>query len=418
MACRLARPTLWATVFAGVSAAAGCSSSAAPMTQAKPANAPSSLVAAPDFESAAEELSFAQNGVAPGEEPADGSTRPVDVASSSPTAASATTGNPLCHPDLFAISVAYAWALDYHLYLFLQGVDDALAAGPRVVSDTTHQWTSSATDGTQLQVTLDKTAPGIFRVDESLAASAGGPWVSVMSGTVDHSDASGVTKTLTFDLDAFHQVVPASASDRSAGQLAARLERTMGAGGDDLKVAVTYTLTAFVPVYGDPRGPRTGNVSFLEEPGVGGAMTFDASVMVACSTDPSIGASDTNVYARWYAVQNGAATVVAGRADGRATGGPVAPASGWVGVSCRSVPLARAQGDAPGGSMVADNGYWMVKQETASGATVAGSFVSDASATDPPCDPAFGPVPDAADAASDASLSATIPVAGAFPGEF
>jgi hypothetical protein len=408
---------LWAISVIGALGAMACSGggggASAPLPDAAPAS-----VAPDDFEVAAEDLSMSQNVVAPGEE--------------DPTATSSTASPnvvdpryPNCHPHLFERSVEYAWALNYHLSLFLQSIDALLASGPAVKTDTMHQWLYTAPGGLSVQVTLTKTAPGVFLVDESLAPSAsGGTYVSVVSGSIDRSNPSDVTKTLAFDLDALRTVVPPGTVGKLAGKLAVVLERQKDVGGDDLRVTATYTLTGFVPVYGDPNGPRSGNVFYLEDPGLGGAMIYDASVVFLCPENPTSLASNAVTYARWYIVAGGTTTTVSGRADALATGGQFAAGDVWVGVSCRLVPLRSAQADdADGGTLpLKDNGYWMVKEETAGGATVGatvpGTDVGDESSTDPPCDPAFGPVPSLTTSATDLPIPGALPGAGAYPGEF
>jgi hypothetical protein len=369
---------------------------------------------ADDFEVAAEELSISQNVIAPGEE---------DATATSSTASPnvADPRYPSCHPHLFERSVEYAWALDYHLYLFLQSIDALLASGPAVKSGTVHQWLYTAPGGLLVQVTLTKTAPGVFLVDESLApSSSGGTYVSVVSGSIDRSNPSGVTKTLAFDLDALRSVVPPDTVGRLAGKLTVVLERQKDVGGDDLRVTATYTLTDFVPVYGDPNGPRSGSVFFLEDPGVGGAMIYDASVIFLCPANPASVAADAVTYARWYIVTDGSTPMVSGRADARATGGQLAAGDLWVGVSCRLVPLASAEADgADAGALpLEDNGYWMMKVETAEESAVPGTDVGDENPADPPCDPAFGPVPSLTTSASDPSVPSALPSSDAFPGEF
>ena len=220
-------------------------------------------------------------------------------------------------------------------------------------------------------------------------------------------------KSLSFDLDALHAAIPAIAGDKSTGTLAVAIERTTS--GSGVKQTVDYTLTDFEPTYGDPHGPRTGTVSFLHEPKVGGAMIYSSSLVFFCPDNPSSLVADDQVYLRWFV----SGDTVSGRADGKATGGQFPDGNTWEGVSCRTTTVEKATAsDGSVSGTITDNGYWMVKEESASGATVEGTSIGDSTASDPACDPAFGPVTDLADATNDPTLPASIPATGAFPGQF
>jgi hypothetical protein len=357
----------------------------------------------PEFQSAAEELSIGNNSVAPGEE----------AATTSATITSNSIGAPSCHPHLFERSIDYSRALNYHVFLFVRDIDLLVLLHPHLKTGTKHEWLYTSPEGESVDLTIDKTAPGVFSLQLSLAPKGSTTYVSVASGSVDRSDPGDVKKSLSFDFDALRQVLPASTVDKAAGQLTVDFERTSQSGADR-KRTVTYTLTNFVPVYGDPHGPRSGNIYFLGEPGVGGAMIYDSSTVFFCPSNPQQLSADTLTYARWF-VSGG---TVAGRADSRATGGQFPAGDSWAGVACRSVSAKDAASDDGGTTTVTDDGYWMVKEEDASGATVRGSDVSDTTAGDPACDPAFGPVTDLADATNDPVLPTTIPASGAFPGQF
>ncbi len=262
-------------------------------------------------------------------------------------------------------------------------------------------------------MSLTRSAPGVFALTESIAAPGSTTFTTVVTGNVDRSNVDDVTKSLSFDLDALHSVVPAASADKSTGKLAVAIERTTS--GSQVKQTVDYTLTDFEPTYGDPHGPRTGTVSFLREPGVGGAMIYSSSLVFFCPDNPSSLVADDQVYLRWF-VKDG---TVSGRADAKATGGQFPAGNSWVGLSCRTSTLAKAAAsDGSATVTLTDNGYWMMKEESPSGATVEGESVGDSTSSDPACDPAFGAVTDLADATNDPTLPATIPASGAFPGQF
>ena len=369
-----------------------------------------------DFLAAAQELTVAQNVIAPGEQTPESSGAAPSVASTdsadSGPGALADAAYATCHPHLFARSVLYSASLNYHVRLFLMDVDALLSIGPRVRTATTHTWTYTGPAGNSLEVTLTKSAPGVFSIEASVAATGSSNFVTVVSGSVDRSNVEDIKKTFLFDLDKLHSVIPAAAGDQSAGQFALDIERTVNASGADRKRVVTYTLTNFVPVYGDPHGPRSGDIDFVEEPGVGGAMLYSTSLVFFCPANPSNLAADSDVYARWYV----GGSTVAGRADARATGGQFATGDTWVGLTCLSV--ADAQSGSDSGAAVLDNGYWMMKEEASDGSTVVGSSVTDTQTGDPPCDSAFGAVTDLSDNANDPTLPTAIPATGAFPGQF
>jgi hypothetical protein len=359
--------------------------------------------------SAAQEMSPSNVYIAPGEE----SPTAASTAETSDDGTTADPAYPLCHPHLFARGVEYARVLNAHLAMFVADVDTILALTPRVRAETTHSWEWKAGSGSSIEVTLTKSAPGVFSVTESVAARGSSTFTTVATGSVDRSDVDDVKKTLTFDLDALHAVIPAGAADKSRGTIAVAIERITS--GSQVKQTVGYTLTDFEPMAGDPHGPRTGTVSFLREPGVGGAMIYSSSLVFFCPDNPSGLVADDDVYLRWYVKDDS----VSGRADARATGGQFPAGNDWVGVSCRTATVAKASAsDGTTTATLTDDGYWMIKEENASGATVAGTSIGDTSTADPACDPAFGPVTELADATSDPTLPATIPASGAFPGQY
>jgi hypothetical protein len=314
-----------------------------------------------------------------------------------------------CHPELFARTVEYAEALNYHLHLFLERIDDLLQTKPMVMGSTSTWTYGDAAFG--LQLVLDETSPGVFGVTLGMASTGSPDFTPVVTGIVDRSNPGDITKQLTFDLDARHRVFPYLMGDQSSGQLAVSIERWKNADGTDRKRVVTYDLAAFVPVFGDPHGPRTGSVDLLDEPGVGGAMLYEASTVFLCPSNPQALASDATTYARW--VVQGA--TVSGRADAIATGGQVLPGDRWVGLSCRTNSLL----DLSAAALVTDDAYWLVKEEDASGATLVGLdlAVEDVVTSDAPCSPAFGAVTDQNDDRNDPTLPSSLP-STAFPGQF
>jgi hypothetical protein len=349
---------------------------------------------------AANDLSISQNTFAPGE---------LTPSVGSGTAPGSDLTSIVCHPELFARTVEYSEALNYHVNLFLRDVD-ALLKTTATAEDSTMTWVYEGRDA-DVQLVLDETSAGVFGVKLWIASAGSDQFTAVVTGVIDWSNVNDISKQLTFDLDALHTVFPAASGDHSAGQLAVSIERLKNADGSDRKRVVTYALTNFVPVYGDPHGPRTGSIDFLDEPGVGGAMLYDASTVFLCPPNPQSVASDATTYARWV-VQGG---MVAGRADAVASGGQMLSGDRWVGLSCRSNALSALAAT----TFITDNSYWLIKEEDGSGATLVGLqlAVQDAVTTDPPCNRAFGAVTDLNDDRNDPTIPSSLP-SNAFPNQF
>jgi hypothetical protein len=319
----------------------------------------------------------------------------------------------MCHPELFARSIEYSEELNFHLDMFLGGVDDLLEGAP-VVSGAGSTWTSDGRDA-GVQLILSETSLGDYDVTLSVAPPGSSDFRSVVTGSVDRSSPDDVTKQLTFDLDALHRVFPPAATDHSSGQLAVTVERVTADNGDDRKRVVTYKLINFVPVYGDPHGPRSGTIDLIDEPGIGGAMVYDASTVFFCPANPGDLSADASTYVRWR-FQNG---MVDGRADAIATGGQIPTGDRWVGLSCRTISTSVPVSTGAIADDVTDNGFWLSKEEDAIGSTLAGALVAveDNVMTDPGCDPAFGPVTNLDGYENDPTIPKSLST-GSFPGEF
>jgi len=349
---------------------------------------------------AASEMSIGQNSFAPGEvKPSTGTgLAPGQDLTSVP-----------CHPELFARSVEYSEALNFHVNMFLGDIEALLRGVPTLNGDVA-TWLYESPDA-DLQLQLRETSTDVYDVTLGIAARGSRAFVTVVSGTVDRTLPYDVKKQLTFDIDALHSVFPAAKVDHSSGQLALSAERVRSSEGNDVKRTVTYTLTHFVPFYGDPLGARDGTVSLLDEPALGGAMLYDASTVLSCPPNPQNIAADLTTYVRWQVL----AEAVTGRADAIASGGQMAPGDRWIGLSCRTNSVSALVGAA----LLQDNGYWLMKEEASSGATVLGyeTAVPDGSSTDAPCAPVFGAVTDLNDSTNDPVIPKSLP-SNAFPNEF
>jgi hypothetical protein len=127
--------------------------------------------------------------------------------------------------------------------------------------------------------------------------------------------------------------------------------------------------------------------------------------VLLCPANPGDLEADTTTQSRWFIAADGS---VHGRADAKATGGQMPAGDTWEGVTC-------FQGSRDTLLMpTAETAYWAMKEEDATGATVAGTAQSvGVGAT--ACDPLFGPVPSLTDNASDYGFPAG-PVS--FPNEW
>jgi hypothetical protein len=349
---------------------------------------------------AASDLSIAENIFAPGG---------LIPSLGEGTAPGSGLGSMACHPELFARTVEYSEALNYHVNLFLQHMDDLMQTEP-VTSGVATTWIYVGKDA-DLKLVVWQTGLGVYGLTLGVAPPGSHSYTTVVSGTVDGANPDDISKQLMFDLDALHGVLPAGPGDQSSGRLALHVERLKNADGSDRERVVTYTLTSFVPVYGDPRGPRSGTIDLLDEPGVGGAMLYDATAVFSCPPNPLDLASDARTFARWTVQGN----TVSARADAIASGGQMADGDRWVGLSCNTESMIPVRLSPP---LQSDDGYWLIKEESSSGATLEGNqrAVQDGVSTDPACDPAFGAVTDLYDDRNDPTIPTTLP-ADAFPGE-
>jgi hypothetical protein len=306
-----------------------------------------------------------------------------------------------CHPLLFARTEAVARRLNRHFAHALRRIDHVIARQPALAADGTFVWTERR-DGLDVRFTMTR-AGEVFTwlLELRPAGAADSAFVTVFSGHVDRTGAAGPHQgagAMTLDLDALHAV---------AGlDVAGKVEATF-----DIAAARRLITIAAAGVKWDPDrdgdlprfAPLDATYTFLHEPGVGGSLVLRDAMVFACPANPALSPADATLVSRWYRTASGE---VHGRSDARATGGQIAAGDAWVGVTCHSRP-ARA-------AVAPSEFFWLVKEEDASGATVRSWQVANGAGA---CDPAFGAVPSATDAASDFDF-ATIPTPFPFPGMF
>jgi hypothetical protein len=305
-----------------------------------------------------------------------------------------------CHPHLFTRTHEVISRLNRHTWKHLRHVEE-LIRQHAVASGQTRVW-ENVRDGVDRKFTMTATANAdgsiTFTFQLEMAAVGAGSFVKVMDGTITHvgpatasaSDAGAAALvenkgTVNFDFTALASVLT---TEKARGQISDTFDNLHDP-VKGVKRTATVTLTNFLPEEGDPHGPRNGSYTHLNEPGVGGLLTFQDSLILLCPANSTGAVADLTAVARWYKASDGA---VHGRSDAKATGGQIASGDAWLGVTC-------AKGQT---TSVPAEGYWMMKLEDATGKTVVGQASTIGSE---PCDSAFGPVPSVSDNATDYDFS-------------
>jgi hypothetical protein len=306
-----------------------------------------------------------------------------------------------CHPHLFARTAEVVWRLNAVFYRHLRHVEHLIARRATSLDGGTGTWTETGT-GLEVQRQLTITADGgTYDFALALAPSGQTPpqWVEVLSGsTTKTSTPTGSDRvgSLDFDYDALRSVLPA---EHLTGKVAVAFERLADSSkpAPGLRRTTTVTFTGFSFGPADPHGLRNGTFTHLGEPGVGGSVSFQDSLVLLCPANPQALVADAVTHARWYVASTGE---LRGRADAEATGGQVPAGDSWLGVTCY-------QGDRTLRPLAAlETAYWAMKEEDGTGATVAGSAHQHGDATT--CDPRFGAVPSQTGSASDYDFSSPV----------
>jgi hypothetical protein len=338
-----------------------------------------------------------------------------DAAPTAPSAAMAAVATPSvtgdsCHPHLFERTAEVAWTLNAIFRRHLRHVDALVARHPDLLAGDTATWTETGSAlEVQRQFTITRSADGTTYSFELFLAPAGQTppqWVKVFDGTETDSSSATVkhrTGAMSFDYDALHGVLPL---ERITGTVDLTFDRVRDPGkpapGVRRSTDVTFTGFSFGPL--DPHGPRAGHYQHLSEPGIGGDMSFQDSVVLLCPPNPSSLQADTTTVSRWYRAADGS---LHGRSDALATGGQIAAGETWQGVSCYSGMMGA---DPATATMAA---YWMMKLEDGTGATVVGSsFEAGAGAV--ACDTAFGAVPSPTGNGTDFDFTSPVTFPGAW----
>jgi len=317
-----------------------------------------------------------------------------------PTAAMAGPGG-ICHPHLFMREREVVERVNRHIYKVLRLVEKVIATNPVDSTATSKTWTRTEA-GVDVSFTITLVGPSVYSWELAAGPTGTTPLPVVMSGEIDRNGYTGEHEgkgTLEVDFAKLHAAFPGERA--ASGTLEVRFDvsaaaRKIAVRGTD----VTWDLDAarfdggMIPV--GLAQPRSGEYVYYRVPGKGGSLKIQDEMVFLCGMDarianPELIPADARMVSRWYQSADGK---VHGRSDGLITGGTlVAPVDRIVGVTCH---------DAAADRHMPTEGYWMMKAEDASGATLVGfdaRTMMDASAT--PCDAAFGDVPLVADPSQD-----------------
>jgi hypothetical protein len=320
---------------------------------------------------------------------------PAPSALAAATSAAAPVVNDLtCHPHLFLRQREVVERVNRHIYKALQHVELAIARGD--VSATATSMTWDRVEGSlERKFTVTWISASVYGWELDVGP-AGGALQTAMTGQIDRTGATGPHRgkgTMHVDFGALHAGYPAE--QVTAGTLDVQFDseataRTLAVAAKDVTWALDAMWLDEMPaVLAALSAPRSGAYVYYRAPGKGGSLKLQDQMVFACPSNPSLVAADAQLVSRWVRATDGS---VHGRSDALMTGGQLtAPVDHVAAVTCHSAAAEEA--------MHAE-GFWFMKAEAADGTTV-----KSWPAVEPPsaaaCDPIFGPMPDAADAAND-----------------
>ncbi len=304
-----------------------------------------------------------------------------------------------CHPHLFMREREVVERVNRHVYKVLRRVDRVLATNPVSSTETSKTWTRTEA-GVDVSFTIRLVSSSVYSWELAAGPTGTTPLPVVMSGEIDRNGYSGEHEgkgTMEVDFAKLHAAFP---NERPAsGTLEVRFDVSAAARKIAVRATdVTWELDASKFDGGMiPAGltqPRSGEYLYYRVPGKGGSLKIQDEVVFACGMDmrlanAALTPATASLVSRWFKAADG---TVHGRSDGQLVGGPlVAPVARIVGLTCH---------DADAEQHMPTEGYWLVKAEDASGATLVGGAAGPTDGTTP-CDPAFGDVPVVADASKD-----------------
>jgi hypothetical protein len=298
-----------------------------------------------------------------------------------------------CHPHLFMREREVVERVNRHVYKVLRKVERLIATIPADQTSVSKTWTRTET-GVDVSFSVKLVGPNVYSWELAAGPTGTTPLPVVMTGEIDRTGATGEHEGKGgMEID-FAKLNAAFPQERVAsGTLSVEFDVT--ASSRKISVVADQLVWDLDASHFDggviPSGltqPRSGSYVYFREPLKGGSLKIQDQMVFVCGlapgmTNPGLVPADAQMVSRWFKAADG---TVHGRSDGLIQGGQlVAPVDRIVGVTCHNAAAERH---------MPTEGYWLMKAEDASGATLAGANATsmmDASAT--PCDPTFGAVP-------------------------
>ncbi len=308
---------------------------------------------------------------------------------------------PSCHPHLMDRSHDIMARVNRHFYKHLAHVEELIQDHAKTATGTAASW-ENIKDGVDRKFSMTKAANAdgsatfTFQLDLKQVTAAG--FTTVMTGTVTAlgqaaaADAGASLRersgSVTFDFSALKTVIPA---EEAEGKIIDSFDNLDDPAKGEKRIA-SLALANFIADDDGTRTPRNASFVWEREPSIGGSFAFQDQVDFGCSHVAS-GAATVDAVARWYKVDG---QTMHGRTDAKASGGPFTSGKVLVGVTCGAGGTAGKPAE----------GYWMLKVESAAGATVSGDAATTGSACDVKLDPKNGAPPALANNATDFDFSA------------
>jgi hypothetical protein len=309
-----------------------------------------------------------------------------------------------CHPHLFMREREVVERVNRHIYKVLGKVEKLIAANPLTETASFKTWAKTE-GGVDTSFTIKLVAANVYSWEFDAGPTGTTPLPVVMTGEIDRSTATGDHDGKgTMEVD-FAKLAAAFPHEHvSGGTLQVQFD--VSASSRKITVVADQVTWQLDPAHFEggaiPTGltqARSGAYTYFRESGKGGSLKIQDEMSFACGMDPRVAnaalvPANAQMISRWFKAADGS---VHGRSDGLITGGQLTGSAiaSIVGVTCH---------DASAEQHMAAEGFWLMKAEGPTGATVVGfssTSLSDPSATAAPCDPLLGDVPLLADSTKD-----------------
>ena len=306
-----------------------------------------------------------------------------------------------CHPHLFMREREVVERVNRHIYKVLRHVEKVIASIPASSTETSKTWTRTES-GVDVSFTVQLVASSVYSWELAAGPTGTTPLKVVMSGEIDRNGYTGEHEgkgTMEVDFALLHAAFPGERA--ASGTLEVRFDVSAAARKIAVRATdITWDLDASKFDGGMiPTGlsqPRSGEYVYYRVRGKGGSLKIQDEMVFLCGMDPrtmnpDLLPANAQMVSRWFRAADG---TVHGRSDGLISGGQlVAPVARIVGVTCHNAAAERH---------MPTEGYWLMKAEDASGATLVGASAGTMmDTTAVPCDAAFGDVPVLADSSKD-----------------